>query len=254
VKKFAAIFLIALTAVMFAGCAPKTTTKKVEIWWSIYLITQYTLSSETVAAGAVDGFNAAMQTKTAGVVDDKGNPKISYELSQSGTTLQLVMVYKDYDALRKFYGLDASTGYVDYTTKETTFLIEYSHTHQNPWQTLVSATIDRTTEINNEILMFFTLSPSNQTGYYYLLRAGTRQTSVTGAYKSVDNITSYDYYFNSDVDQITVYNRRPNTPMWYVVGACATVIFMLGAYFVFKSVYNRRKVRYTNIQNGGATT
>lgn len=232
---------------MFVGCSPQIKAEEREPWWSLWLITKYELNSETVAAGAMDSLMEALKVKV-------GTHKIEYEPKRDGTSLQLLMRYQDYATFRAFHGLDADIGKVDWKYRETAFLRETTHKHENPWKVLESNSFDRVIEINNEVVKCFTLAPTNQTEYFYMLRSAVRRTNVPGAYKKVDNFDSYDYYFKGlgegALEYITVYDRRANPAIWYVLGVGATAVFMAGAYLVFRATARRKENNVQTLQSG----
>jgi len=207
---------------------------------------QYQLQSETVPEGAVDAFKSWFKNQAG----ELGVGNIVIEVGRSGTTLQVVVIYRNYKTFAQFNGLsteDEDLEIVSYKSTENLFFFEHTQTFPNPWVTLRSdaASIDRTTEINNEILKLFTLSPNNETLYAFVFRSWVKRSDVTGAYKMEDHFTFFDYYVRGSGENvpeyITVFDRRANTPIWYVIGVGATLVFMAVAYVVFRATSRQRK-------------
>jgi len=100
----------------------------------------------------------------------------------------------------------------------------------------------RTTSIDNEVFKYFTsIWGYNGVQRVFVFESNFRRTKVTGHFLRRNEISTFDYYFKETTDEITIFDRDANQPMWYAMGICATVIFMFVTYLV---VANSRKRRY----------
>ena len=67
----------------------------------------------------------------------------------------------------------------------------------------------------------------------FILWETTSKHTSTNAVETNHGIGEYRYLFATDKD-IVIFDRRPNTPIWYALAAAATVVAMFGFYIIVK--------------------
>ena len=225
-KKVSLFFVIFVAAVLFAGCAPKTEVDVMEHPWSVGLVIQYKYTSNLIKE-SVDAFRSEFS-------DDE-----FVYVNFDNKTLQIDFYFEEYDDFVDYFELDAQP--VDYLMKESLFFYERTLTFENPFKTVLvdptSPAKARIEDVNNKVTIKFGV-PTEGTDYYYLFETSFRRR-IANTYHVVKSPYYYGYYFSVDKDnphaiqQIEIFDRYSNSPIWYAIGVAATAIFMVIMYFIF---------------------
>jgi len=245
--------LFLIVPVTFAGCAVKSAHEMAEYPWSVILVSKYELKDESVPAGAIDALSSFFSNQI-------GTSKIVCDVARIDKTLQIVLeFYGDrnvkeqtgYKTFRQFYGLPSGKDdlrVVDFKLDVKAFFYERTQKFENPWKTVLESESAKPDQINKEVEKWFgSALVSNVPEYVYLFESSFRRSSAEGAYKVVNNFSTFDYYYRASgdetVDQIVLFDRFENSPLWYAVAVGGTVLFMLLVYIIFA---NTRKKRYND--------
>ena len=70
-------------------------------------------------------------------------------------------------------------------------------------------------------------------GVDFIVWTTTRRHTDTNAVDVQNDFGTYTYFFDP-AEPIEIFDRRPNTPIWYGVAVVITGIAMLGFYFIVK--------------------
>jgi hypothetical protein len=149
--------------------------------------------------------------------------------------IRLTISFDNFYSWAKYHELQLGKS----TGDESLFFIEYT-TKFNPYDRYYSetGTSGKTAAIINEFNNTFDESAIKRPGYLYVLTNSARRTQ-TNADKTETEAGNYTYYFKIASDlksEVNIFDRYPNTPIWYGLAAAATVLAMIGFY-----LFARRK-------------
>ena len=105
------------------------------------------------------------------------------------------------------------------------FFIERTRTIPNPWALKTQNTIRHAFE--------YMFGANVETEISYIFASSHRRTRVEGATLERRGLAWF-YIFENYEDDIVIFDRFANTPIWYVIGVGATVIFMAGLWFILR--------------------
>ena len=235
-KKVLALVIVFMSAsVFFAGCNPGTKESMETYPWQVIMVMKYTLSSETINAGAVGGIETFL---------DKEMEKVNghAELHKSGKVLQIQLHFNTYRAFLNYNGFNNSESVrvVTFKMEETLFFFNRTQTFENPWLVLErNDKMQRVNAINGEVEKWVGISAITKVEHVFVFASSFRRTDVTGNYKMERDFSNYFYFFrgNSNAESekvpenIVLFDRFANQPIWYVIGLGVTLIFGVGLYF-----------------------
>jgi len=224
-KRFGLILcVLVMCGLGFSGCANYNGEKEQDYPWSVILIMKYDLKTETAPADALDQIKAQI------------NPIMGeneYSVWQSGTVVQIEMYFENYSAFAEMFHVE-QIAQVKVSTSEKLFFIERTIKFQNPIKDIKDKKTlnDVDTKVKTAYGDYLTLNPY---GLYFVLESPTRRTKIETSYKHENVGLHYMYYFRNDVDQIEIFDRYANQPIWYVIGLGGTFVFMGLIWLYFKS-------------------
>jgi len=167
--------------------------------------------------------------------------------------LQVAIVFKTYKEYARYFDFyntdrrDVDHYIINTTIEEKAFYRERTQTFENPWKTALDNAPWKVAELVSHIEAGYRgYIKSAEPEYLYLFMSSFRRSEVTGTVSTSRAIDAYDYLFiygadERSVDQIKIFDRFANSPLWYVIAVAATIIFMIAAYFVFAKM---KKMRY----------
>ena len=111
--------------------------------------------------------------------------------------------------------------------------IERTRTIPNPWSAILAdGNNGGTRAIKDEFERIFGVSNIESEITYLFVSAHRRTT--TNADEIERHGLAWFYIFGDLEEDIVLFDRFANTPIWYVIGVGATVIFMAGLWFVLR--------------------
>jgi len=242
VKKFLAFFVIAVSAVLLVGCSGVENRTR-DYPWELILVMRYRLDSEAIRDGAVGGLETFLDGQFTGVA---GHGEVHHQ----GNVLQIQLHFDNYRAFLLFNGLSATTEILDNVVEvqidTSLFFLERTMTFQNPW-IKIADNMNRTESINNAVAGYANLDATVLPEYVFVFPSTVRRTRVEGHYQRENNLIEFLYYFRADVEDIVIFDRMPNTPIWYVIGIGATIAFMLVVYMLFRVTRKNGQVQSDNV-------
>ena len=160
--------------------------------------------------------------------------RVSYEIKHTtSNTAYLNIKFDNYYSYIKFHGLalarvkdKKSLFFVEYTNKFNAYTKFFDTTGQSK----------KTADIIAAFIGHFDLAANPKPGYLYVLANSFRRTS-TNADKVESEFGTYNYYFKVSDDltsEVSIFDRRANTPIWYGLAVAATAVAMIAFYIVVK--------------------
>jgi len=166
-----------------------------------------------------------------------------YTLATTETLVTMTLEFPDLKSYQTFTGLDLTQApYRTVEMNETLFLVERTTTLASPQSRFFNPTAIST------LLTGFN-SAFNQSGEGihggYVFLSNFRRTSVPAADKRVfDPATRvYEYQFFTATtlnNEIVIFDRFANTPMWYVVAVGGAIVVMAGFYLISRAISRNR--------------
>ncbi|MCL2570383.1 MAG: hypothetical protein FWE16_04220 [Firmicutes bacterium] len=249
-KKFLIIPLLVFVAVTFVGCSSVTAAVSRLPDGRVLQIVEFRFD-ETTTQNLFD---------TNEIYNFLGDPKFGLTTTRSETTvihngesltftfgmyytleradyaIRLTLEFDNFDSYAYFNGIphDYDTQTID--IQRNVFFVERTITMPNPFATFFESNSNRTLDIINHFTAQFGANKDDLT-LVYVLASPIRRTS-TNATSNQRTIDTHFYFFESTyanmIDEIVVFDRFANTPIWYGIGVGATVIFMLVLYSILK--------------------
>ena len=247
-KKFTVFVMVLLTALVFTGCGVKTTEYSAKYPWPVILILKYELNPTTAdTTDAIKNINTYLDNLTK----DKN---IETGVYTDDSALEIQLGFEDYETFLDFNGVtksdDELAKVVGVKMEEKTFFYERTETFENPWKT-ISGNMEKIIAINEEI----NTASLNYTSveYFFIFDSSMRRTSVPAAYKSENMIADYFYYFYGDsgtrTDEIVIFDRFQNDPIWYVLAVIGAGVFMVAVYLIFRGKESKAKIDIQSTDN-----
>jgi len=227
-RKLCAIFAILLVSVTFAGCGVKSTEDTYP--WQVILGITFEMKNEQILAGAVGTLKEKLDT-----------PHVTHLGAKK--ELHIVFVFKDFSKFNTHFEMNVSDK-IDVEIITKTFFRERTITFKNPWVAVseneeardVTAGIVET--VRSTVTASY-LDPAILPEYYYIFASSIRRTNVPNSTRS--QITgNYDYVFDDSTDEVLIFDRFANQPIWYGIAVGAAGIFMIAAYLLFARAKKRR--------------
>jgi len=100
----------------------------------------------------------------------------------------------------------------------------------------------KTALVVSKFIETFDKNPTTKTEYMYALLASSRR-SKTNANLAENEFGTYSYYFKISADlqnEVVIFDRRANTPIWYGIAVGVTAVAMVGFYFIAKQLRKPR--------------
>jgi hypothetical protein len=236
VKKFFLFFALVSVSVSITGCAPKTTRTFNDYAWPVILIMQFELREVTVEQNAISSLKELIN-----------NENVIHEQN----ILQVGLVFDNYDKFAEYFGINPNAyKSIDTQIVKSTFFYERTITFKNPWNTVLGHARNKITSIHLAVTSLFNLkNPSADPGYIYVLSSSFRRTKVDNTIGREQNGRTFDYVFmyggQNGTDEIVIFDRFANTPIWYGSALFACGIFIACAYVTFLKNCNRGKSAVT---------
>lgn len=164
--------------------------------------------------------------------------------TDSGTVF-LQINFANFYSYAKYNGLDLKSS----KGERSLFFVEYE-TEFNAYTRFfdVNGQSKKTATIISEFNQKFDLSASKKPEYIYVLANSQRRTK-TNADVTNEEFGVYTYYFKVSDDLtslVKIFDRRPNTTIWYVAAIGATAVAMGAFYIIMKTKRQRYKPNGNN--------
>ena len=236
-KKILVLF-VAIAALGLAGCSSRNNDGQEVFPWPVIFVIKYELNTEIISQDAVAGINIFLQSRTQ-------NIDATAKAHHAGKTLQIEIEFDNYKTFLQFNGINPDEDdlkVIDIQFRERLFFLERTITFENPWL-VIQDNMTAVNQIDQEVRT--RVGQANIKGdaeHIFVLRSSFRRTNVTGNYKNENMIIAHYYYFRGNgenvPEQVKLFDRFANQPIWYAIGLGATGIFMLGMYFVLRKPKN----------------
>ena len=215
---------------MFVGCSSNNVHESREYPqnWGVILVMRYELRSEEVDANLLKALLDDMD------VMFHGAQNAFHQTWVRGTALQVELHFERYEDFTKFFGLNKELDKtIDFKLQEEMFFVHRTIKFDNPWNHVINN--DKVVHLRERVSWHYAgqLSATVDRRDVFVFASATRRSSVEGSYRTDRNVGEYIYYFNSSVEQIVIYDKFANSPMWYVTGIGATIVFMGIVYLAY---------------------
>ena len=160
-----------------------------------------------------------------------------FELVYEDGIVSLLIVFEDYDSFKDFNGIDLTAdANRKLEEKSGLFTIERTVTLSDPYTRFLDPATNATAQLMVEFNTLF--NGGGDVDYGYVFASSVRRTSTNAVEHEVDYASGYWYYYYgvtnnpADTQEIVIFDRRANTPIWYGVAIVATAVFM-GLFYLF---------------------
>lgn len=168
--------------------------------------------------------------------------KVTYKLETAVINnmnyIQLTISFNNFCSWLKFHNHELNIAKGD----ESLFFVHYT-TKFNPYDRFFDSagTSGKTAGIINKFVEEF--DDTTRPGYLYVLTNSPRRTK-TNAAKVETQMGNYTYYFTipTSLDgEVDIFDRYPNTPIWYGLAVAATAVTMVTFYLIVRRRPNRQE-------------
>ena len=197
------------------------------------------------------------ETKTIGDVSTKmssfmtvlassGLPSSDYELDYDSKN-SIVSLYIEFENYKSFYDFNGinltSEANRKIETKTSLFTEERTITLSDPYTRFLNPAKNQTAQILSDFNNLFNDGGKVDMGYIF---ASDFRRTKTNAPEHENNLTSgfWQYYYGvtndpADAQEIVIFDRFANTPIWYGVAIVATGLFMGAFYLMSRKRVNK---------------
>ena len=253
---FFAFVGLTFTATFLSGCGtldPEYRTYP----WTVVLMMRFTLPSGDTNQSAIDNVLSYIDDDVLYGVDARGS------VGQSGSSLLVELRFthtcdndceevcaRNFYNFSNFFSLDTDSetlnNIVLFEWTESLFFFERTQTFKNPWIMAQGGDMSSIHRVETRVRSQFTNIGENFEKFY-VFQSAIRRSTMDNAYRSENMISHFNYFFRScgetAVQEIVIFDRFANQPMWYIIAVGGRVVFMTGFYFILRP----RKVRQDDL-------
>jgi len=257
--------MIVFAAIIFSGCSTFSGTESTQdkYPWSVILVLQFEMTAETIPANAVSLLKEDLKKEVTEGTPPQTRLIEPIEVFHYQKTLQVAFEFNDYKDFMAYFEIAETENVININEIRTAFFRERTISFANPWRVIFSnakaaAEVAGVISIVNS--RFSLVSPKPD--HFYVFESSFRRTDVQGTIPVDNDIGVYNYVFFYDPaglheksrSNIAIFDRFPNTPLWYVSALGATVLFISIMYIVFARKKNKGYNDICRLQSSPTST
>lgn len=182
------------------------------------------------------------------ITDQDGkSTALDYDVVAEDGTITLTIIFDSYQRFYDYNGIDLTNKQNrKIETKKSLFFNERTITLSDPYTRFFDTATNKAAAILQSFNNEFNETDGKEIEYKYVFASSFRRTETNSDKNSsslIDGIWEYKYDIDaSNPREIIIFDRFQNSPMWYVVAATATLVFMGVLYLVLKQLHKKNKV------------